>query len=142
MAFPAQTNLTGSNPGPNYAQVPDTVQSPIGNIIKIGRFALTAITPSACATGPSVNVQTFSATGIGLLVGDFVQVEYAGSQTANVAILDARVSALDTLEVKFLATSGTPTPAAASTTNPYYVSVSRVQPNWSQPSSASQQMDW
>lgn len=138
MAFPASTNVDGSNPGPNSAALPDTVQIPTGNIWKIGRFALSAITPAALATGPSVNVQSFAATGIGLIVGDQVQVTYAGLQTANVAILDARVSVADTLEVKFLASAGTPTPAAASVANPYIVSVLRVQPLWTAPASGNQ----
>lgn len=140
MAFPASTNVDGSNPGPNSASLPDTVQLPTGNIWKIGRFALT-ITPAACATGPSVNVQTFAATGIGLIVGDAVQVIYAGTQTAAVAIADARVSAVDQLEIKFIATAGTPTPAAGTAANPYIVTVQRVQPNWTAPASGNQ-LDW
>ena len=138
MAFPAVTNVTGSNPGPNNAVLPDTVQMPIGNIQKVFRAALTAITPSILATGPSINVQTFSATGIGLLTTDMVQVEYAGLQTAAVSLLDARVSALDTLEIKFLATAGTPTPAAATAAVPYIVTVIRVQPNWTAPGTGNQ----
>jgi len=141
MANPANTNLTGTNFGPNVDTLADTVQLPTGNIWKIGRFALSTITPAALAAGPSVNVQTFAATGIGLIVGDQVQVTYAGLQTANVAILDARVSALDTLEVKFLASAGTPTPAAATVAAPYVVSVLRVQPNWS-PQATGNQIDW
>lgn len=141
MANPAVTNVDGSNPGPNVVTAPDTIQLPTGNLWKVGRFALTGITPAALAAGPSVNVQSFAATGIGLLVGDAVLVEYAGTQTANVAILDARVSAADTLEVKFLGTTGTPTPAAASVANPYYVTVFRVQPNWTPPASGNQ-LDW
>lgn len=140
MAFPSSLNVTGSNPGPVADVLPDTVQSPIGNVWKVGRFAL-VITPAACATGPSVNVQSFAATGIGLIVGDQVQVTYAGSQTAAVGILDSRVSAADTLEVKFLATAGTPTPAAGSTATPYIVTVLRVQPNWAAPASGNQ-IDW
>lgn len=141
MAFPAQTNVTGSNPGPQAGTLPDTVQSSIGNVWKVGRFALTAITPSACATGPSVNVQTFNSTGIGLIVGDTVFVTYNGTQTAAVAIGDCRVSGADNLEVKFIATAGTPTPAAASVANPYFVTVFRVQPNWSAQASGNQ-IDW
>jgi hypothetical protein len=141
MAFPASTNVDGSNPGPNSASLPDTIQIPTGNIWKDGRFALSAITPAILAAGPSVNVQTFAATGIGLVVGDTVFVEYAGTQTAAVAILDARVSAADQLEIKFLATAGTPTPAAATVANPYYVTVFRVQPNWTAPASGPQ-MTW
>jgi hypothetical protein len=136
MAFPSTTNVDGSNPGPNVATQPDTTQSPIGNIQKIGTFSLT-ITPSACATGPSVNEQTFASTGIGLLTTDRVFVEYPGSQTAAVAIADSRVSAADTLAIKFIATAGTPTPAAGA----YYVTVFRIQPNWTAPASGNQ-MDW
>lgn len=141
MAFPSITNVTGANPGPNAATVPDTVQMPVGNMWKVGDFNLTGITPTALASGPSVAEQTFSATGIGLLVGDSVTVNYQGSQTANVALLSARVSANDTLALTFLATTGTPTPAAASAANPYVVSVFRIQPNWTKPASGNQ-MDW
>ena len=141
MAFPSVTNATGSNPGPNSSGLPDTVQIPTGNLWKSGTFALTAIAPAALGAGPSVAEQTFATTGIGLLVGDRVLVEYAGAQTANVAILDARVSAVDTLAVKFLATAGTPTPAAASAANPYYVTVWRQQPNWTAPATGNQ-LDW
>lgn len=135
MTFPASTNVDGSNPGPNVATQPDTTQSPIGNIQKIGTFGI-SITPSACATGPSVNEQTF-VSGIGLLTTDRVFVEYPGAQTAAVAIADSRVSAADTLAVKFIATAGTPTPAAGV----YYVTVFRIQPNWTAPASGNQ-MDW
>lgn len=141
MANPSVTNVDGVNTGPNVATTPDTVQSPVGNLWKVGDFKLTGITPAILAAGPSVNVQTFAATGIGLIVGDQVQVTYQGLQTAAVAILDARVSAVDTLEIKFLATAGTPTPAAASVANPYIVSVLRVQPNWS-PQASGNQIDW
>lgn len=137
----ASTNLTGSNPGPTTVTQPDTIQAPIGNLQKVGRFALTSITPTALATGPSVGEQTFAASGIGLLTTDTVLVEYMGSQTAAVGIVGARVSANDTLAISFLATAGTPTPAAASATAPYLVTVFRVQPNWSAPSSGNQ-LDW
>jgi len=132
----ATTNIDGTNPGPNVAVLADTVQIPTGNIWKVGTFAL-ALTPAALAAGPSVGEQAFAATGIGLLTTDRVFVEYPGAQTANVALLDARVSANDTLAVKFLGTTGTPTPAAGT----YYVTVFRQQPNWSAPASGNQ-IDW
>jgi hypothetical protein len=138
--FPASTNVDGSNPGPNYAQQPDTVQMPTGNIWKIGTFSL-VITPTILTTGPAITVETFAATGIGLLTTDRVLVEYAGTQTAAVGILDSRVSANDTLEIKFLATAGTPTPAAGTAAVPYYVTVFRIQPNWTAPVSGNQ-LDW
>lgn len=135
----ATTNLTGSNPGPNSANVPDTIQMSVGNVQKLFRAAL-VITPTALAAGPSIGAQVFTSTGIGLLITDAVTVEYTGAQTANVAILDARVSAADALEIKFLATAGTPTPAAGTTAVPYIVSVTRVQPNWSQPTGSTTQI--
>lgn len=136
MAFPSVTNVDGSNPGPNVANQPDTVQSPVGNLWKVGTFGIT-ITPAALATGPSIGEQAFAATGIGLLTTDRVLVEYPGAQTAAVGILDSRVSLADTLAVKFLATAGTPTPAAGV----YYVTVFRIQPNWTAPASGNQ-LDW
>lgn len=152
MAFPAYTNLTGTNPGPNDAVLPDTVQSPVGNLIKLGTFQV-ALTPAALATGPSIAEQTFVGTAstasttqyyptIGLLTTDIVVVTKAGAQTAAVGILDSRVSATDTLAIKFLATAGTPTPAAGTTASPYNVTVFRVQPNWTPPTTGAGQLDW
>ena len=134
--MPAVTNVDGTNPGPNIGVLPDTVQSPVGNLWKVGTFAI-SITPSALATGPSVAEQTFSATGIGLLTTDRVLVNYPGAQTAAVAMASARVSAADTLAITFVATAGTPTPASGS----YYVSVFRIQPNWTAPATGNQ-LDW
>lgn len=149
--FPASTNISGSNPGPNFAQLPDTVQMATGNLWKVGTFQV-SLTPAALATGPSVGEQTFIGTAatasttqyfptIGLLTTDIVVVTKAGAQTATVGILDSRVSAADTLAIKFLATAGTPTPAAGTAAAPYSVTVFRVQPNWSAPVSGSQ-LDW
>lgn len=148
--FPASTNVDGSNPGPNYAQQPDTVQMPTGNLWKVGQFQI-SMTPAALAAGPSVNEQTFLGTAatasatqyfptIGLLTTDVVVVTKPGAQTAAVGILDSRVSAADTLAIKFLATAGTPTPAAGTVAAPYIVSVFRVQPNWAP--TPGPQLDW
>jgi hypothetical protein len=151
MANPAVTNVDGSNPGPNSAALPDTVQSPVGNMWKVGTFAI-ALTPAALATGPSIGEQTFVGTAatasttqyfpaIGLLTTDRVFVENPAAQTAAVGLLDARVSAADTLAIKFLATAGTPTPAAGTAAAPYYVTVFRQQPQWTAPASGNQ-LDW
>lgn len=151
MAFPAVTNIDGANPGPNSSVLPDTVQMPTGNLWKVGTFAI-ALTPAALATGPSIGEQTFVGTAatasttqyfpaIGLLPTDRVFVTNPAAQTAAVGLLDARVSATDTLAIKFLATAGTPTPAAGTTAAPYYVTVFRQQPNWSAPASGNQ-LDW
>ena len=135
------TNLTGSNPGPNSANVPDTTQMSVGNVQKLFRAALPAtFVPIANSAGPSIQVYTLAATGVGLLATDAITVEYTGTQTANVAVLDARVSAADQIEVKFLAVAGTPTPAASTVAVPYIVNVTRVQPLWSQPTGSTTQI--
>jgi hypothetical protein len=151
MAFPAATNVTGSNPGPNPAVLPDTVQLPVGNWWKVGSFPV-SLTPAALATGPSIGEQTFVGTAatasttqyfpaIGLLTTDVVVVTKPGAQTATVGMLDARVSATDTLAIKFIATAGTPTPAAGTAAAPYIVTVFRVQPGWTAPASGNQ-LSW
>lgn len=151
MAFPSVTNISGANPGPNSALLPDTIQLPTGNFWKMGTFNV-SLTPAALAAGPSVGEQTFVGTAatasatqyfpaIGLLPTDVVIVTKAGAQTAAVGLLDARVSATDTLAIKFLATAGTPTPAAGTAAAPYTVTVFRVQPNWTAPASGNQ-LDW
>ncbi len=132
----AVTNVDGTNPGPNVSTSPDTTQAPIGNMYALGTFGI-SLTPAALAAGPSVAEQTFANTGIGLKVGDRVDVSFPGTQTAAVALVSARVSATDTLALTFLATAGTPTPAAGT----YNVSVFRLQPNWTKPASGNQ-MDW
>lgn len=151
MAFPSATNVSGSNPGPNPSNLPDTIQLPTGNFWKMGTFNV-SLTPAALAAGPSIGEQTFAGTAatadathyfpaIGLLTTDVVIVTKAGAQTAAVGMLDARVSAVDTLAIKFLATAGTPTPAAGTAAAPYTVTVFRVQPNWTPPASGGQ-LDW
>ena len=147
----AVTNVDGSNPGPNSSAQPDTVQMPTGNWWKVGTFPV-ALTPAALAAGPSIGEQTFVGTAatasttqyfpaIGLLTTDVVVVTNPAAQTAAVGVLDARVSATDTLAIKFLATAGTPTPVAGTATAPYYVTVFRRQPNWTAPASGNQ-LSW
>lgn len=134
--FPASTNVDGSNPGPNYAQLPDTVQMPVGNIWKVGVFSVTL---SPIQLGATTNSeQTFAATGIGLLTTDLVVVQKPTTQ-AGILIGGARVSAADTLAINFAnisAASVTPTQAEV-----YKVGVFRVQPNWTAPVSGNQ-LDW
>jgi hypothetical protein len=149
--MPTATNISGSNTGPNSALLPDTIQLNTGNLWKVGTFAV-SLTPAALATGPSIGEQTFVGTAatasttqyfpaIGLLTTDVVVVTKPGAQTATVGMLDARVSAADTLAIKFLATAGTPTPAAGTAAAPYYVTVFRPQPNWTAPASGNT-LDW
>jgi hypothetical protein len=136
MAFPASTNVDGSNPGPNSAVLPDTVQMPTGNIWKIGVFSIT-LTPAAL--GATTNgEQTFAATGIGLLTSDLVVVQKP-STNAGILIGGSRVSAADTLAINFANISGgTLTPTAAEV---YKVGVFRIQPNWIAPATGNQ-LDW
>lgn len=151
MTNPSVTNISGANPGPNSSGLPDTIQLPTGNFWKMGTFNV-SLTPAALAAGPSIAEQTFVGTAatasatqyfpaIGLLPTDVVIVTKQGAQTAAVGMLDARVSATDTLAIKFLATAGTPTPAAGTAAAPYTVTVFRVQPNWTPPA-AGNQLDW
>lgn len=136
MAFPASTNVDGSNPGPNFALLPDTVQMPTGNIWKVGRFALT-LSPVAVAAA-SAPAQSFAATGIGLLTTDTVVVTCT-APLAGVINTNAYVSAADTLTITFVnPTAGSLTPTASTV---YYVTVFRVQPNWTAPTSGNQ-LDW
>ena len=135
MSFPSSTNVDGSNPGPNVSTQPDTTQSPIGNVQKMGIFSL-ALTPSAVAANTTAE-QTFAATGIGLLVTDNVDVSKPTFQ-AGLGIVNVRVSAVDTLAITYVnATAGSLTPTAET----YQVAVTRIQPNWIKPASGNQ-MDW
>ncbi len=136
----ATTNVDGSNPGPNSSGLPDTVQMPTGNVWKIGRFAL-VITPAALANQAASGVQTFAATGIGLLATDTVVVT-PPSTTAGITQGAAYVSASDTLAIQFAnTTAGSLTPPAGTAAAPYLVTVFRVQPNWTAPASGNQ-LDW
>jgi hypothetical protein len=136
MANPAVTNVTGSNPGPQSDTLPDTTQSPTGNIWKAGVFTVT-LTPAVVGTGGSAE-QTFAATGIGLLTTDVVLVQKATSQ-AGLAIGGSRVSAADTLAINFVnATAVSITPTA---NQAYLVAVFRPQPNWAAQATGSQ-LDW
>lgn len=137
MAFPSVTNVDGSNPGPNVSTLPDTIQYPTGNLWKVGRFGI-SITPSAVST-ITAPVQNFSSTGIGLLTTDTVFVTYGNlTPTANVALCNAYVSAADQLSIQWVnPTAGSLTPPAGV----YFVTVFRVQPNWSAPASGNQ-LDW
>ena len=135
MSFPATTNVDGSNPGPNVSTTPDTVQSPIGNVQKLGVFSL-ALTPVAVAANTAAE-QTFSATGIGLLPTDVVSVSKPSAQ-AGLGIVNVRVSATDTLAITY---GNFTTASITPTAETYIVDVLRVQPNWTKPASGNQ-MDW
>jgi len=136
MAFPAVTNVDGSNPGPASEVLPDTVQMPTGNIWKVGVFSVTLSPVSVGVT--TTTEQTFASTGIGLLITDFIVVQKPTSQ-AGLGIVGTRVSASDTLAITFInmaAATITPTQAEV-----YTVGVFRVQPNWTAPATGNQ-LDW
>ncbi|HUN80996.1 MAG TPA: hypothetical protein VMV81_05735 [Phycisphaerae bacterium] len=136
MAFPAVTNVDGSNPGPVSSTTPDTVLSAVGNIWKVGVFSIT-LSPSSVAPNTAAE-QTFASTGIGLLTTDLVVVQKPTSQ-AGLVMGGTRVSATDTLAINFgNLTAATITPTASEV---YTVGVWRVQPNWSKPASGNQ-LDW
>ena len=135
MAFPATTNVDGSNPGPNSTTLPDTVQMPTGNMWKVGVFQLT-LSPVSVAWSTTTE-QTFSATGIGLLTTDMVLVQKPTTQP-GLGIAGSRVSAADTLAINFINVTTTITPTAAEV---YKVAVFRIQPNWTAPASGNQ-IDW
>lgn len=136
MAFPAVTNITGSNPGPGSETLFDTVQSPVGNLWKMGVFNISLSPKTVAAT--TTSEQTFSATGIGLLTTDFVSVNLPTPQ-AGLFIAGARVSAADTLSITFGNTTNTASISPVTAT--YQVFVARIQPNWSAPASGNQ-IDW
>lgn len=134
MSFPAVTNVDGSNPGPNSVTLPDTVQSPVGNVWKIGSFTLT-LSPASVANATSAE-QTFTMTG--LLTTDIVYVSKPTTQ-AGLGIVNSRVSAAGVIAINFgNFTAATITPTASEA---YQVLVVRVQPNWTAPSSGSV-LDW
>ena len=137
MAFPSVTNISGANPGPNSAVLPDTVQMPTGNIQKVGYFNLT-LTPASVAANTTAE-QVFTATGIGLQTTDVVLVTKPAAQ-AGIGIVNARVSANDALAITYINdTAGAIVPTAAEV---YKVTVIRIQPNWTQPPTGTPQLDW
>ncbi len=132
VGFTGVSNVDGFNPGPNSASLPDTSQSPIGNLWKLGTFKI-SLTPASVAATTAV-VQQFAATGIGLQVGDSVVVNPPGTTTGAVQAA-AYVSATDTLALQFVnPTASAVVPAAGV----YTVTVFRIQPNWTAPASGYQ----
>lgn len=124
-----------SNPGPAITANPEP-QSSIGNIWKVGIFNLT-LSPASVANATSAE-QTFDASSIGLQTGDVVLVQKPTAQ-AGLGIVGTRVSATDVLAVTFMnATAATITPTASQV---YKVTVLRVQPNFTPPSSGPA-MNW
>ena len=131
MAFPSVTNVDGTNPGPNSVTLPDTTQSPIGNVQETWSFAV-KLSPSAVANATTAE-QTFAV--LGLITTDYVAVDKPTAQ-AGLGIVGTRVSAAGVLAITFAnVTAATITPTASES---YRLHVVRVQPNWTAPASGSQ----
>lgn len=80
-----------------------------GNIL-LNLILAPSLTPTAL-TASTTTPQTFTVPGLQLL--DLITVNYNGTQTAGVGIVNAYVSAPNTMVVIFSnSTAGTPTPAA------------------------------
>ena len=133
MAFPAVTNVDGSNPGPNVVNLPDTVQAPVGNVWKIASLTL-SLTPATVAPA-TTSEQTFTCTG--LLTTDVVFVNAPGAPTTTTGIVGSRVSAAGVLAIDFMNASSTTT--ATPVSGVYLIGVLRVQPNWT---NSGNNIDW
>jgi len=80
-----------------------------------------SLTPTAL-TASTTTAQTF--TVLGLQPFDLITINYNGAQTAGVGIVNAYVSAVNTMVVVFSnSTAGTPTPAAGT----YLMTVDRAE---------------
>jgi hypothetical protein len=124
------TNVDGSNPGPNIVSAPENTQAPTGNVWKLASF--TVAFTAATISNASNSEQTLTVTG--LLTTDVVVVNAPAAANPGVGIAGARVSAAGVLAINFVNAS------AATTVGPagnYLVSVIRVQPNWTQPTTGS-----
>lgn len=133
MAFATATNISGTNPGPNPAVLPDTIQLPTGNVWKHGVFTFT-LSPASVANATSAE-QTFTFTG--MLATDYVYVNKPTAQ-AGLGIVGARAGAAF-FGITFMnTTAATITPTASEV---YIVHVIRVQPNWTAPTTGSI-LDW
>jgi len=131
----AVTNVTGSNPGPQTDNLPDTVQSPVGNVWKLASITV-SLTPTTVAPATTTE-KTFAVTG--LLTTDLVFVNPPSAAATTTGIAASRVSAAGVLAIDFFNTSSTTT--ATPSSGVYTVLVVRVQPNWTQPASGAS-IDW
>jgi hypothetical protein len=129
----SQTNISGTNAGPNVDNVPDQVQMPQGNVWKVGIFNLT-LSPASVANATSAE-QTFTFTG--MLATDYVSVNKPTAQ-AGLGIVGAR-SGAGFIGITFgNLTAATITPTASEV---YLVHVERLMPNWTAPASGAV-LDW
>lgn len=125
----------------------DTLALTYANVPVITTYS-SALTPAAVSANTTAE-QTFTVTG--LAPGQDVFVNKPSAQ-AGLGIVNARVSAVDTLAITYVnATAGSLTPTAETygvvavssasitpTAETYLVKVDRVQPNWTKPASGNQ----
>ena len=114
--------MSSSNPGAAITTASQP-QAAIGNIIK-NVVASASITPASVATATTA-AQTFTVTGLGVIVGDQVSAVSPPSNTpAGVYPAYATVTAADTISIVFAnVTAGALTPPAGL----YTFEVNRVQ---------------
>lgn len=119
--------MATTNPGPAITSTPEP-QLAVGNIQKNGVLTVT-LTPVATAAAITA-AQTFTAVGLGLVVGDQIStISPPSFAPAGVFPVGATVTAADTLSVNFAnVTAGSLTAPAGV----YTFEVNRIQPNFSQ----------
>jgi hypothetical protein len=116
--------MSNTNPGPAITNNPVPVEA-IGNLQKLAVIQTISITPVAIATITSA-VQSFAASGLGLIPGDYCEVLAApGAFQAGLLWLPTVVATADTLPITFgNVTAGSITPNAGA----YTIRVTRLQP--------------
>lgn len=89
--------------------MPGPASVSIGSVANSFVLSLPVAAGAALATGPSTEERTYTVQG--LLVGDVVTVNKPSFQN-TIGVINARVSAANTIAITFLATAGTPSLAA------------------------------
>lgn len=122
--------MSFTNAGPSTTTTPQP-QASMGNITKSVVVSSPSITPTSL-TASTTSQQSFSAMGLGLVVGDQISAVIPPSYVAGMVIVSATVTAADTVQITWgNFTAGTPTPPAGA----YQFEVNRVQSNASLPAS-------
>lgn len=116
-------SITGSNAGPVVNNLPPLTVPPVSNIWKEWIIQMT-LSPASVAANTSAE-QTFNQPGVGLLVGDFVDVNKPTAQ-AGLGIVGMRVSATDTVAITF--GNFTASPIVPTASQVYTIFVARPLP--------------
>jgi hypothetical protein len=114
-----------TNPGPAITGNP-VPMSAIGNVQKFAVIGTVSITPAAIAANTTAQ-QTFTASGLGLLPGDYAEIlALPGSFQAGLVYMPTNIVTADALLVTFGNLTASPiTPNAGS----YTIRVIRLEPN-------------